>query len=44
MHMFYGKACQEITVALGEIYAYTFPVHFQARWLRFTADRPTATA
>jgi hypothetical protein len=36
---------REITVAPGETYAYTFPPHFQARWIRFTADRATvATA
>jgi hypothetical protein len=36
---------REVTVAPGKTYEYTFPAHFQARWIRFTADRSTvATA
>jgi hypothetical protein len=36
---------REVTVAPGETHEYTFPPHFQARWIRFTADRATvATA
>ena len=36
---------QEVTVKAGETYEHIFPDNFQARWIRFTADRDTrATA
>ncbi len=36
---------QEISVPAGETIEHTFPDSFQARWIRFTTDRPTvATA
>lgn len=36
---------QEITVKPGETHKYTFPQSFQARWIRFTCNKPTvATA
>ena len=36
---------QEVTVKGGETFEHIFPAHFQARWIRFTADKPTkATA
>jgi hypothetical protein len=31
----------EMTVAPGQTLEYTFPDHFQARWIRFTTDKPT---
>jgi hypothetical protein len=30
---------KEVTVNAGETYEYTFPKTFQARWIRFIADR-----
>lgn len=30
---------KEVTVAPGETFDYVFPDHFQARWIRFTANR-----
>ncbi|MBU1822495.1 MAG: hypothetical protein KKG00_13430, partial [Bacteroidetes bacterium] len=30
---------QEVTVKPGETFAYTFPKEFQARWIRFVADK-----
>jgi hypothetical protein len=36
---------KEVPVKAGETYEYTFPEGFQARWIRFTADKDcTATA
>ncbi len=38
-------AYKEITVAPGNTAEYAFPTHFQARWIRLVADKPTvATA
>ncbi len=32
---------QRVTVAPGETYKHRFPDDFQARWIRFTADKNT---